>query len=276
MRMSNRETSGGASAATPQVMDWARRQPGITSYERDQTIFYRGHRPMGLHIILEGSVALQDADGQEPTDTASPVGPGWILGLHGLLAGRPYSVSAIAREECRIAFIDKTAFERALAADGAPLRELLGQPSTPGPLPRSCGGRPLACLCAALMVLGSAVGLLLAETAPGGARDQGAQLFQQFQCFACHGPQGKGGVKNPNAVGGEVPALTRVAEGYTVSELKRKIQEGVPTVDKQDPDGPDPPLFMPAWKGVLNDEQTDSLTAYLLSLTPKTEKGEEW
>lgn len=231
---------------------------------------------MGLHIILEGSVALQDADPREAGDTAATAGAGWVLGLHGLMAGRPYPVSAIAREECRIAFIDKTAFERAIAAEGAPLRGLLGHVSTPGHAAGSCGRRPPACLCAALLVLGSGAGLLLAEVAPGGARDQGAQLFQRFQCFACHGPQGKGGVKNPNAVGGEVPALTRVAEGYTVSELKRKIQEGVPKVDKQDPDGPDPPLFMPAWKGVLDDQQFDSLTAYLLSLMPKTEKGEEW
>lgn len=257
-------------------MHWARRQSGITSYERDQVIFYGGHRPRGLHIILEGSVALQGGGPQEPSDTAVPVGPGWILGLHGLMAGRPYPVSAVAREECRIAFIDKTAFERAIATEGAPLRGLLGHVSTPGHASVACGWRPLACLFAALMVLGAGAGLLLAETAPVGSREPGAQVFQRFQCFACHGPQGKGGVKNPNAVGGEVPALARVAEGYTVSELKRKIQEGVPKVDKQDPEGPDPPLFMPSWKGVLDDDQLDSLTAYLLSLMPKTGKGEEW
>lgn len=274
--MTNRETGGAATPATAQVMVWARRRPGIISYERDQVIFYKGHRPMGLHIILEGSVAFQGAGPQEPVDTKAPVGPGWILGLHGLMAGQPHPASAIAREECRIAFVDKTAFERALATEGAPLRELLGLVLTPGHATESRGGRLLACLAAALLVLGSGAGQILAETAAGSSREQGAQQFQRFQCFACHGPGGKGGVRNPNAVGGEVPALTRVAESYTVEELKRKIQEGVPKVDKQDPDGPDAPLFMPSWKGVLDDEQLDSLTAYLLSLMPKTEKGEEW
>lgn len=126
----------------------------------------------------------------------------------------------------------------------------------------------------------SAVGLsalLLAQT-PKRAEEKiksGQGIFLEYSCFVCHGQGGKGGIKNPNAVGGTAPALSRVAEGYTVEELKKKILEGVPKVGKQDPEGPDPPLFMPSWKGILSEEQVNALAAYLMSLLPESEK-EKW
>jgi CRP-like cAMP-binding protein len=81
---------------------------------------------MVLHVILEGSVALQGEGTQGSGDEMISVGAGWVLGLRGLMSGRPYPVSAVALEECRVALIDKTAFELAIAADDAPLRDLLG------------------------------------------------------------------------------------------------------------------------------------------------------
>ncbi len=129
-----------------------------------------------------------------------------------------------------------------------------------------------------MLVLAGAAGRLLAELAPAdaGASERGRQFFQQYQCAACHGPEGGGGIKNPNAKGGEVPALTKVAEGYTAEELKKKILAGVPVVDKEDPNAADPPLFMPPWKEVLSEDQVEALAAYLLSLAPEPKRGEEW
>lgn len=273
--MTNTGYEDAALPAAPQVMDWARRQSVITHYRRDQVVFYRGHLPMGLHIILEGSVTLQAEGSQGPDDATTTVGAGWVLGLHELISGEPYPVSAVAREECRVAFIDKTAFERAIAAEGAPLRGLLRQSPAPGPAPGGSYGRPLTRLCAAIILVGGAAGLILAETSPGGPRERGGQLFEKHQCAACHGALGKGGIKNPNAVGGLVPAIDRVAEGFTREELREKLAKGVPAPKKVDPAGADTPLFMPAWGQVLSEKELDSLIEYLLSLMPKGE-GEGW
>lgn len=135
-------------------------------------------------------------------------------------------------------------------------------------------------LLAGIIVLVGVAGLLLAQGNKSVADKEkiqsGEKLFSEFQCFVCHGQAGKGGIKNPNVMGGEVPTLAKVAEGYTTEELKKKILEGVPKVDKQDPNGADPPLFMPAWKEVLSEAQVDSLAAYLMSLMPDSEKGQEW
>ena len=103
----------------------------------------------------------------------------------------------------------------------------------------------------------------------------GWKVYTSKGCVFCHGPAGEGGVKNPNAVGGLIPPLKTVADGYNVEELKEKILKGVPVIDQADPNGPPPPLHMPAWEGVLSEEELDQVTAYLLSLAPKTESWDE-
>jgi mono/diheme cytochrome c family protein len=103
---------------------------------------------------------------------------------------------------------------------------------------------------------------------------RGLKLYEEFSCAACHGPGGKGGVHNFNAqTGQEVPPLNRVAEGYTKPELIAKIQDGVPTEAKLDPNGPEPPLRMPGFKGMLTEDQLNDLVSYLISLKPKGEEA---
>ncbi|OGX40268.1 MAG: hypothetical protein A3C53_06905 [Omnitrophica WOR_2 bacterium RIFCSPHIGHO2_02_FULL_68_15] len=113
------------------------------------------------------------------------------------------------------------------------------------------------------------------DETPADAPDQplsptarGRAVFQKYGCVGCHGTDGRGGVKNPNAAtGGEVPPLTYVAQGFTTDQLKQLIRAGrYPT--KADPRGPTPPLWMPTWKDKLSDEELDAVTAYLVSLYP--------
>lgn len=102
----------------------------------------------------------------------------------------------------------------------------------------------------------------------------GKRVFLRYGCATCHGPEGKGGVKNANAQGGEVPALTRVAEGFSTAELEKVISEGRRSVP-EDERGPVPPLHMIGWKDVMDKEEIDALGDYLFSLMPKGE-GESW
>lgn len=104
---------------------------------------------------------------------------------------------------------------------------------------------------------------------------RGRELFNKKGCVYCHGPNGAGGVKNNNAQGGEIPSLTKVAEGYNASELKSKIAAGVREIGQADPAGPTPPLYMPAWKGHLGEDELDAVVAFLMSLAPKKEGGAE-
>lgn len=105
---------------------------------------------------------------------------------------------------------------------------------------------------------------------------KGYEVFNAKGCVYCHGPNGAGGVKNNNSQGGEIPSLTKVSQGYTPEELKKKILSGVREISQTDPSGPVPPLYMPAWQGHLTGEELDAVVAFLTSLSPKGAAAEEF
>lgn len=106
------------------------------------------------------------------------------------------------------------------------------------------------------------------------ATERGKTVFARYGCATCHGPEGKGGVANPNVKGGKVPPLDKVAEGFSEDEIKKVIRDGrIP--EREDLNAPYPPLWMNAWKTVLDDNELANLIQYLFSLLPK-EKKEEW
>ena len=102
--------------------------------------------------------------------------------------------------------------------------------------------------------------------------EQGAAVFQKYGCIACHGPQGRGGIKNENMdMGEEVPPLTFVSDGYSKDEVKEIIREGR-YPGRSDREGLAPPLWMPSWKGKLSEEEIDAVVEYLFSLNPEKPK----
>lgn len=141
---------------------------------------------------------------------------------------------------------------------------------------------------------------LAGEAAP--IEERGEALFRHAGCVTCHGPGGRGGVRNPNSMNAEVPELSTLARRtflFTPAEVgafQRLIEEqrsleglesapGVPLFaavrdqylatralvtdgrhsTKLDPDGPQPPLDMPAWGARLGRGEIDAIFAYLLS-----------
>lgn len=104
---------------------------------------------------------------------------------------------------------------------------------------------------------------------------RGQQTFNAAGCVYCHGPNGAGGVANSNAEGGSVPALTNLsADGYSRADVKFRILKGSRDVAKEKPGGLTPPLSMPAWKGVLSDDDLNAVVVFLESLQPKGGKSE--
>jgi mono/diheme cytochrome c family protein len=102
--------------------------------------------------------------------------------------------------------------------------------------------------------------------------DKGAEIYQKYSCAVCHGADGNHPADNFNAqTAQKVPPLIHVAESYTKEELAKKIWDGVLVEPKLDPNGPTPPLHMPAYKGIISQDDTTLLVNYLFSLKPKTE-----
>jgi len=103
--------------------------------------------------------------------------------------------------------------------------------------------------------------------------EQGAAVFEKYGCIGCHGPQGRGGIKNKNMdMGEEVPPLTYVSDGYSKEEIKEIIREGRYPA-RSNREGLAPPLWMPSWKGKLSDEEIDAVAEYLFSLNPDKPKA---
>ena len=102
--------------------------------------------------------------------------------------------------------------------------------------------------------------------------ERGHDVYRKYGCAGCHGQNAKGGVPNPNAKTAQlVPDLIHVADGYTKDELKARIVKGQREINSLEPKRPPPPLYMPAWGGIIKDAEVDDLIAYLISLKPKGE-----
>jgi mono/diheme cytochrome c family protein len=103
--------------------------------------------------------------------------------------------------------------------------------------------------------------------------DRGRAVYRKYGCAGCHGPEGKGGVPNPNAkTAQQVPGLQFVSQGYTKDEMKKRILDGQREIPVMDPKKPPAPLYMPAWRGKLAQGELEDLIEYLMSLMPKGEK----
>ncbi|MBZ5724367.1 MAG: c-type cytochrome [Acidobacteriia bacterium] len=105
-------------------------------------------------------------------------------------------------------------------------------------------------------------------TAEEAAIEGGKQSFARFGCVGCHGLNLQGGVPNPNSQGGEVPSLLHASDDYTKDEVIKIIRNGKQP-PLQDTSKPAPPLYMPSWKAVLNDEDINRIADYLWSLQSK-------
>lgn len=113
-----------------------------------------------------------------------------------------------------------------------------------------------------------------AQTADRAAIERGRIVYEKYGCFVCQGLNGAGGVKNRNSVNnGQVARLTKVSENFTEDELKDKVLNGISAIRRKDPAGPVPPLTMPAYEGMITEDELSDLTVYQMSLSMATPDG---
>ncbi|NNN06648.1 MAG: cytochrome c [Elusimicrobia bacterium] len=102
--------------------------------------------------------------------------------------------------------------------------------------------------------------------------ERGKLIFNMAGCVACHGQDGFGGYPNNNVVGGLIPSLTNVSDGYGRADLHAKIQYGQIS-SPADPSKPKPLIYMPKWGDQLKPDEIDAVGDYLFSLKPKPAPG---
>lgn len=73
-------------------------------------LFRQGDPPVGLYILSEGDATLSMDSGHENTSFSCTARSGSLLGLPGLIANQPYSLTAVAHKGARIGFISQENF----------------------------------------------------------------------------------------------------------------------------------------------------------------------
>lgn len=101
----------------------------------------------------------------------------------------------------------------------------------------------------------------------------GRVMAEKNSCFVCHGKDGKGGIKNPGADTGIIPAWSTnefVLKIGSKAELKDIILDGGLKKSKNNSrctDGKDRArIKMPAWKGFIQGKTLHALVNYIWSL----------
>jgi mono/diheme cytochrome c family protein len=93
---------------------------------------------------------------------------------------------------------------------------------------------------------------------------EGTLLYQRYGCVNCHGPNGLGGVPNPQSEDKAIPPLSGAdfrAEFNTPEKITEIIRTGSVL-------GRAPIVSMPHWGGILTDADYAALVAYIDTLKP--------
>jgi mono/diheme cytochrome c family protein len=91
---------------------------------------------------------------------------------------------------------------------------------------------------------------------------EGSTLYVRYGCINCHGPNGLGGVPNPQSPDKTIPPLTGGdfrAEFNTDAKILEVIRSGSVI-------GRAPIVSMPHWGGIIPNSQLIALVAYLKTL----------
>lgn len=101
---------------------------------------------------------------------------------------------------------------------------------------------------------------------------RGKFIAQELGCFACHGPEGTGGVADPTSPGGVVPDWRyATVKMFVTSEhdIREWILYGAPRSESAGTANDDFPTLvpMPAYEDCLSAEELDDLVAYFLAVS---------
>jgi mono/diheme cytochrome c family protein len=91
---------------------------------------------------------------------------------------------------------------------------------------------------------------------------EGAFLYQRYGCINCHGPNGLGGVPNPQSPDKAIPPLSG-SDFFKEFNTDQKITD---VIRSGSVIGRAPIVSMPHWGGIIPDQQLRALVAYIKTL----------
>jgi len=89
-----------------------------SGYPKGVVLFVEGEDPRGVFLVCKGSVKLTMTSADGKTMILRMAGPGEALGLHAVVSGEPFQVTAETKEPCQINFVRRDDFLRFLREHG--------------------------------------------------------------------------------------------------------------------------------------------------------------
>jgi CRP-like cAMP-binding protein len=86
----------------------------LIPFAKGETLFREGEPPLGVYVLHSGTVHLLFAAKNGRAKPLREAQPGQILGLSCIVTQRVHDCTATAAEACKVAFIDRDDFLRAL------------------------------------------------------------------------------------------------------------------------------------------------------------------
>lgn len=84
----------------------------VIKLKKGQIVFYEGHFPCGVFILLSGKVAILSQEDQEQDEIMIPLYQ--TIGIDLMLTGQPYPFTAVCKTDVITLFLSKTILQETL------------------------------------------------------------------------------------------------------------------------------------------------------------------
>lgn len=85
--------------------------------DEDRVLFRQGDPPVGLYVLSQGEASISMDSESDGLGFSCHATAGSVLGLPGLIANRPYSLTVIARKGSSIGFVSREEFNTLIQSE---------------------------------------------------------------------------------------------------------------------------------------------------------------
>jgi CRP-like cAMP-binding protein len=111
--------------ADPELIQALEKRATPVSCGEDRVLFRRGDPPMGIFILRTGEAAISMISDSDTIDLSCHATAGSLLGLPGVIADQPYSLTAIARKGANVSFVSKDEFNDLMQSEQSLMVKIL-------------------------------------------------------------------------------------------------------------------------------------------------------
>lgn len=103
--------------ADPELIQALEKRSTLLTCDEDRVLLRKGDPPVGLYVLSQGEASISMDSESDGLGFSCQVTAGSVLGLPGLIANRPYSLTVIAHKGSRVGFVSRDAFNTLIQSE---------------------------------------------------------------------------------------------------------------------------------------------------------------